>query len=94
MVDKSKPVNKKESTKKVEKISKKESKKEAFLRIAETRVRKVLYRLRLLGNCSNRSNYEYTKEQVGNIYASISKGLETMFAKFIPSKLEQESFKF
>lgn len=96
MVDKKTPVKKETKNKVIIKNSneKKESKSESFVRIAEPRVKSVLRALRILGNCSNRNNYEYTNEQVENMYASISEGLDNMISKFTPSKSEQESFKF
>jgi len=73
---------------------KKETKSESFLRIAEPRVKSVLRAIRILGNCSNRTNYEYTQEQTEKIYMSIQENLDNMFAKFTPSNTEQETFKF
>lgn len=72
----------------------KESKANTFKRIAEPRVVKVLSSLRILGNCSNRSNYEYTQEQVDSMFESIQVALNNAEGKFTPSKAEQESFKF
>ena len=42
------------------KIMQKETKKERFDRISEARKIKILDGIRLLENCSNKSNYEYT----------------------------------
>jgi len=91
-----KPTEKKESTKKVDKkLNKgKESKSEAFLRIAESRIKSALNRLRLIGNCSNKANYQYTQEQVENMSNSLYEALATTMAKFTPSKAEQEQFSF
>jgi len=90
MVDKSK--NKQVIVKPVSKP--KETKTELFIRLATKRVGSVLKSLRILGNCSNRSNYEYSKEQVDSINISLTKALLDTINKFIPSKKEQESFKF
>jgi len=73
---------------------KKESKAELFLRLATKRVSSVLKSLRILGNCSNRNNYEYTSEQIEKMFETIQVGLNTTEAKFTPSKKEQESFEF
>jgi len=75
-------------------IKPKESKQEYFLRIAKPRVENVRKALRILGNCSNRNNYSYTKEQVNRMFSSISEALENTMFKFTPSKKEQESFDF
>ncbi len=93
MVDK-KTVKKEATSKKVVKNSKKESKVETFIRIAEPRVKNVLKALRILGNCSNRNNYEYLEGQVNSMFESIGQALldtENMFTK---SKIEQEAFSF
>ena len=45
------------------KIMQKETKKERFDRISEARKIKILDGIRLLENCSNKSNYEYTNDE-------------------------------
>lgn len=72
----------------------KESKSELFIRLATKRVSSVLKTLRILGNCSNRSNYEYTNEQLESMFNTIHLALNNTEAKFTPSKKEQESFNF
>jgi hypothetical protein len=80
---------------KVKEVKKpKESKSELFIRLATKRVSSVLKSLRILGNCSNRSNYEYSQEQINVMSTTIQDSLESMLAKFTPSKKEQETFKF
>ena len=46
----------------IEKISL--NKRERFKRLAVTRTNEVLKKIRVLGNCSNRSAYEYTEEEI------------------------------
>ena len=72
----------------------KESKTDSFIRIAKPRVQSVLKTLRILGNCSNRANYNYTQEQTDKIFETIQEALNTTEAKFTPSKKEQEAFEF
>lgn len=48
-----------------------ESKHDRFLRIAENRTNKIITLIRLLGNCSNKSNYEYTEEDINKIFKTI-----------------------
>ena len=90
----------KKSNKKVEQPvkkvvnSKKESKSETFIRLAEPRVKSVLRSLRILGNCSNRNNYEYNSEQVDSMFEVIQEALNNAEGKFTKSKTEQETFKF
>ena len=46
----------------------KEHKDERFIRLAEARVNKIIKMVRLLGNLSWSSNYEYTTDQVAQIF--------------------------
>ena len=39
-------------------------KRERFVRVAEGRTNKIIEMLRLLGNCSNKSNYEYDEKDI------------------------------
>lgn len=56
-----------------------ETKDEHFHRVAEARVNKLIKMLRLLGNCSNRSNYSYTDREVDKIFSEVR--AETDFAE-------------
>ena len=44
-----------------------QEKSQRFKRVAEARTNKIIESIRLLGNCSNRSNYEYTDKEVKEI---------------------------
>jgi len=59
-----------------------EYKKERFMRIAENRTNIIINTLRLLGNCSNRNNYEYTEEQIKQIFNAIDSELRATKMKF------------
>ncbi len=72
----------------------KETKAELFARLAKPRTEKVMKALRILGNCSNRSSYEYTDEQIDKISITLVKALETTITKFHDTKKETESFEF
>ena len=39
-------------------------KRERFVRVAESRTNKIIEMIRLLGNCSNKSNYEYDEKDI------------------------------
>jgi len=67
-------------------------KRERFQRIASKRTNNVLEQLRLLGNCSNKSNYEYTNEEVKKIFSTIENELKEVKAKY-NSKINKEKFK-
>lgn len=55
---------------------------ERFKRVAENRTNKIIEQIRLLGNCSNRSNYEYKDEDVKKIFAAIESELKEAKQKY------------
>lgn len=59
-----------------------ETRHERFQRIAEKRTNRIIDQIRLLGNCSNRSNYEYDEEEVRKIFSAIESELKTQRARF------------
>lgn len=65
---------------------------ERFKRLAEQRVNAVLDKLRLLGQLSNRSNYEYTDAQVEAIFKAIQKDVNETKAKFREGRREKQRF--
>jgi len=48
-----------------------ETKNERFVRIVEARTNKIVHTLRLLGNCANKNNYEYSEKEVDAIFKEI-----------------------
>ena len=52
-----------------------ESRRDRFIRIAERRVNRILASLDSLGNCSNRRNYDFGKEDVLKMFGEIEKKL-------------------
>ncbi len=48
-----------------------ETKSEKFKRIAENRTNRIIEQIRVLGNLSNTSNYEFTMDEVDQIFKSI-----------------------
>ncbi len=69
-----------------------ESKRERFKRIAENRTNKIINMIDLLGNCSNRNNYEYTEEDIKNIFNAIESSVKISKMKFA-EKQEKGKFK-
>jgi len=69
-----------------------ESKHDRFIRVAEARTNKILTMIRLLGNCSSRSSYEYQDEYIQKIFGAIER--ETRMAKnrFICDKENSDRF--
>ncbi len=53
-----------------------ESRDVRFKRIASKRTQRILNDLRLLGNCSNKSVYKYSVEDISKIFQAIDKELK------------------
>ncbi len=70
----------------------KETKEERFIRIAEARTNKILHMLRLLGNCSNKANYEYTDEDVKKIFGVLEKELKNTRMRFQETSNSESKF--
>lgn len=60
----------------------KESKAQRFERISSARKEKILDTLRLMENCANKSNYDYTQEEITDLFDSLAKAVEDARAKF------------
>lgn len=67
-------------------------KKERFKRVAESRTNRIIDQIRLLGNCANRSNYEYSEEDIRKIFNAIEGELRVTKQKF-QAKTESKKFK-
>lgn len=59
-----------------------ETKRQRFQRLAEKRTNDVLERLRILGNCANRGQYEYTAEEIRKIFNTIDREVKLIKLKF------------
>lgn len=55
---------------------------ERFKRLATYRTNGILHRLKVLGNCANRSAYEYTEEEINKIFSEIEKMTRSTKSKF------------
>ena len=58
------------------------NKQDRFKRLATYRTNEVLRKLKVLGNCSNRSAYEYTEEEINKIFSEIEKSVKVTKSKF------------
>ncbi len=77
-------------------MAKKSTRRERFEKVAAKRTQKILDLLDILGNCSNKSNYEYADEDVRKMFAAIkdkTKNIEAIFGNKI-SREEKNRFKF
>lgn len=70
------------------------SKRERFTKVASNRVQNVLHYLNLLKNCANRSNYEYTQEDVDKMFGEITRALKDAKAVYINEQNKQNSRDF
>ncbi len=55
---------------------KNENKADRFKRVATARVNKIISMIRLLGNCSTPSTYEFTTSQVNYIFSALQAELD------------------
>lgn len=69
-----------------------ENKRERFIRIAENRTNRIIDTLRLLANCSNKSNYDYTEEDIKKIFTAIEKEVRNTRSAFSGGDCESERF--
>jgi hypothetical protein len=58
------------------------NKRERFIELGEARVRKATQMLRLIGNLSNASNYEYTPDDAYKIISTLDNEIKLLKAKF------------
>jgi len=62
--------------------SKKETKQDRFVRVAEARTSKIISMVRLLGNCSNRAVYSYSEKDLKKIFAAIEDSVSDAKQRF------------
>jgi len=72
-----------------------ETKRERFKRIASVRVNRVCYRLKVLGNCANRSHYDFGDRDIDKMFDYIETELAVCRARFKrhakPFRIEKEA---
>jgi len=59
-----------------------EHRKDRFKRLATKRTNRLLNQIRLLGNLSNKSTYDYSDEEVNKIFSAIEDQLKIAKIKF------------
>lgn len=60
----------------------KRNKREKFIRLAQARVERGIKTMRLIGNLSNRSNYQYSDADVSKIMAALESEIRQLRARF------------
>lgn len=68
------------------------TKRERFEKVAVARVNKIIKDLQLLGNCSNKNNYEYSEKDVKKIITAVESEVKKMKAKFLGRSSDKEKF--
>lgn len=63
---------------------------ERFKRLASYRTNEVLKRLKVLGNCANRSAYSYTEEEINKIFSEIDRTMKETKNMFHFPKKDKE----
>jgi len=63
-------------------MSTKNTKRERFERLAVYRTNEVLRKLKVLGNCSNRSAYDYDEADIQKIFVEIERRVKETRARF------------
>lgn len=70
-----------------------EEKRDRFKRVAESRTQKILDMMELLGNCSNKNNYDYSEADVKKIVKALEDELSVLKKKFESNIAKNEKFK-
>ena len=68
-----------------------ETKHDRFVRLAEARTNKIIDMLQLLGNCSNTSVYDYTTEDVEEIFQAIEQEVREAKRRFMQTETEKNT---
>ena len=63
-----------------------ETRSERFRRVATRRTNNILRQIQVLGNCSNKSSYSYTEEDIKKIFSAIEEELRATKSKFTNRK--------
>jgi hypothetical protein len=69
-----------------------ETKRNKFIRIAEARTNKAAEMIKLLGNCANKSTYDYTDDDIRKIFSYLEKEIKNARNKF--SGMDSDESKF
>ena len=68
-------------------------KKANFKRIAEARTNKIIESISLLGNLSNTSYYEYSREQIDAMFNAIQEELDNQKKRFSEQEPAKKKFR-
>ena len=65
-----------------------------FVKLAQSRVSKAIKDIQLIGNLSNRSNYDYTDEDITKIFRALNEEIGACKKRFELSKKKNAGIKF
>jgi len=65
-----------------------------FIALAESRTKRAIKDLRLIGNLSNKSNYSYDTEDVAKIFRTLDNELKSAKKRFVDSSRLSASIDF
>jgi len=68
-------------------------KRDNFIRLAEGRVTRAIDSIRVIGNLSNRSNYEYTADDSKKIIDALQSEINALKLQFKPKTSSGKGFK-
>ena len=63
-------------------MAREEDRHDRFVRLAETRTQKALDAIRLIGNLSNRSTYEFSDSEVRQVFKALDEELKVARERF------------
>ena len=66
-------------------------KKEKFVRLAEARVSRAIKSIQVIGNLGNRSNYDYTDDDVRAIIGALQAEINQLKGKFKPGRESRQA---
>ena len=66
------------------------SKRERFTEVAGNRTNRIINDIRLLGNCSNKNNYEYSEADIRKMFAAIEESLRITKARYYKTSAKEK----
>ena len=73
-------------------MSNEDKKRQRFINLASHRTNEVIKRIKILGNCANKSTYEYSDEDIKKIFTVIDSQLRDTKAKFRGEQQKEKKF--
>ena len=68
------------------------NKRKKFEELAEKRVNKAIDNIRLIGNLSNKNNYDFELNDISKIFSALEKELKSAKARFVQAEPAKKKF--